>query len=104
MPITIGKPHSTPIYSFAALKSRQREVKDRANSEIVHLTENGNAAYILCSEEVFARELAKAADEARFDQELREAIERGRADIAAGRYVSGLGNIKASLHDAWDEK
>ncbi len=100
----IKRPRTTPIYSFAALKSRQREVKDRANSEIVHLTENGNAAYILCSEEVFARELAKAADEARFDQELREAIERGRADIAAGRYVSGLDNIKASLRDAWDEK
>ncbi len=104
MPVPITEPRTTPIYSFAALKSRQREVKDRAKDEIVHLTENGNAAFILCSEEVFAREMAKSADEARFEQELREAIEKGRADIAAGRYVSGLENVKTRLHEIWDER
>lgn len=97
-------PPITPIYSFAALKSKQREVKDRAKDEIVHLTENGNAAYIFCSEEVFAREIARASDEARFEQELRDAIEKGRADIAAGRYISGLENIKTHMREIWDKQ
>ena len=44
-------PRATPIYSFAALKTKQREIKDRAAEEVVHITENGNAAYIFCSED-----------------------------------------------------
>ena len=102
MPIA-EKLKTTPIYSFAALKSKQREVKDRADQEVVHLTENGNAAYILCSEEVFAKELAKAADEARFKQELREVVERGRTDIAAGRFVVGSEATIARMHEVWSE-
>ena len=31
-------PRATPIYSFAALKTKQREIKDRAAEEVVHIT------------------------------------------------------------------
>lgn len=37
----------TPIYSSAAIKTRQREVKDAARENVVHITENGNAAFVL---------------------------------------------------------
>ena len=52
------------IYSSAALKMKQREVKDAALKDIVHITENGNGAFIFCSEEVFARKMEQAAAEA----------------------------------------
>lgn len=96
-------PRTTPIYSFAALKSKQREVKDRAEYEVVHLTENGNAAFILCSEEVFAQEKEKAAAEAVFEQELKKAITQGRKDIQEGRYVMGADATIARMHEIWSE-
>ncbi len=96
-------PRTTPIYSFAALKSRQREVKDRAEYEVVHLTENGNAAYVLCSEEVFAQEKEKAVAEALFEQELKDAVLQGREDIAAGRYTVGAGAAIARMREIWSE-
>ena len=46
MPVPITEPRTTPIYSFAALKSRQREVKDRAKDEIVHLTEKDRKSVV----------------------------------------------------------
>lgn len=97
----VETPRITPIYSFAALKSKQREVKNRADYEVVHITENGNAGYIFCSEEVFAQEKAQAAADALYEQELRATIERGRQDIAAGRYVVGSEATIARLHEAW---
>ena len=43
----------TAIYSSAALKTRQREIKDIARKDVVHITENGNAAFVFMSEELF---------------------------------------------------
>lgn len=101
MPTAIEKPRTTPIYSFAALKSKQREVKDRAKNEVVHLTENGNAAYVLCSEEVFAQEKAQAVADALYEKQLADVIERGRADFAAGRYVTGTDAAIARMREVW---
>lgn len=83
-------PELESIYSSTALATRQREVKEAAKKNIVRITENGNGAYIFCSEEVFAREIAKAAEEARYEAELDMATSRGRADIEAGRYTTDL--------------
>ena len=91
------KPKPTPIYSFAALKSKQREVKDRANSEVVHLTENGNAAYVLCSEEVFAQEKERAVHDALYEQRVIAALERGRADREAGRVFHGVDAVRDEI-------
>ena len=65
-------PRATPIYSFAALKTKQREIKDRAAEEVVHITENGNAAYIFCSEDVLAQEKARAVEEALYERRVME--------------------------------
>lgn len=79
----------TAIYSSSALKTNQREIKDIALKEIVHITENGNGAFIFCSEELFQKKLQEAADEAAYEARMAYVIERGRAQIARGEYVEG---------------
>ena len=102
MPLPVVEvPPTTPIYSFAALKSKQREVKERGSREVVHITENGNAAYVFCSEEVFAEEKAQAVRDAFFERELREIIEEGREDAAAGRFVVGSDATIARMREIW---
>lgn len=80
----------TPIYSSSALKTRQREVKDAALKSVVHITENGNGAFVFCSEEIFEGRLKQVAEQAAYEERMRAAIERGRADYAAGRCVEGI--------------
>ena len=91
----------TPIYSFSALKSNQREVKRRGREDVVHITENGNAAYIFCSEEVFEREKARAAEEAISEMQIAQLIERGRKDVASGNVIEGLEEGRARMLSAW---
>ena len=91
----------SPIFSFSALKSNQREVKDRGKTEVVHITENGNAAYIFCSEEVFEREKARAVEDAISEMQIAQVIERGRQDVAAGRVVEGLEEARDRMLAAW---
>lgn len=78
------------IYSSTALATRQREVKNVADHQVVHITENGNGAYVFCSEEIFDRELAHARAEARYEAELEFAIRRGLQDLAEGNYTDDL--------------
>lgn len=78
------------IFSSAALKSHQREVKDAAQKDVVHITENGNGAYVFMSEGLFQQKLSEAAEEAAYTERMRTAIRTGRADIAAGHYVEGI--------------
>ena len=80
----------TKIFSSTALRDRQREVKEAADREVVHITENGSSAYIFCSEEVFEQHIARAVDEALYEAQVASAIERGLLDIQAGRYVEGI--------------
>ena len=65
------------IYSATALRDHPREVKQAARERLVRITENGNGAYVFCSEEVFQREV----------------------DDAAGRYVEGTEAAKAAVAD-----
>lgn len=90
-------PRATPIYSFAALKTKQREIKDRAAEEVVHITENGNAAYVFCSEDVLAQEKARAVEEALYERRVMEVLERGEADFAAGRVFHGVAEARAEV-------
>ncbi|MEG2850301.1 MAG: hypothetical protein RR866_01230 [Raoultibacter sp.] len=78
----------TAIYSSAALKNRQREVKDAALVDVVHITENGNGAFIFCSEEIFERKMLKAQEEALYEARLSEALDRADDDIVAGRFFT----------------
>lgn len=89
------------IFSFSTLKSNQREVKDRGKTEVVHITENGNAAYVFCSEEVFEREKARAVQEAISEMQIAQLIQRGRADVEAGRVVNGLDAARTRMLAEW---
>lgn len=81
------------IYSSTALATRQREVKNVADHQVVHITENGNGAYIFCSEEVFDCELRHAREEARYEAEMAFALRRGRRDIEEGRYTTDVASF-----------
>lgn len=96
-PYNYEAPKPAAIYSFAALKSKQREIKDRADREVVHITENGNAAYIFCSEEVFAQEKAQAIEDALYEQRLLELLERAEKDFAEGRVIHGTEAAREEL-------
>ena len=87
----------TTIYSSSALKTKQREVKDAALKDVVHITENGNGAFGFCSEKVFDEKLREAAEAAAYEERVRMAVERGRDDIASGRLVEGTGNALAEI-------
>ena len=87
------------IYSATALRDHTLEVKQAARERLVRITENGNGAYVFCSEEVFQREVDDAVERALYAQRVSDAIDRGRADIAAGRYVEFFYVVKASVAD-----
>ncbi|MDO4436809.1 MAG: hypothetical protein Q4B77_02530 [Coriobacteriaceae bacterium] len=87
----------TAIYSSAALKTKQREVKDVARKDVVHITENGNAAFVLLSEELYERNLRDAAERAAYEERVRACIRNGRSDIAEGRVVEGMMALDAAL-------
>lgn len=79
----------TPIYSSTALQTQQREIKDIARKQIVHITENGNSAFIFCSEELFDRALEEAREEAASEARIAALIERGRTDVELDRVWLG---------------
>lgn len=84
------------IFSSSALQTRQREIKDIARRQIVHITENGNGAFVFCSEELLQKTIDEACAAAVSDALLAAAVERGRADFEAGR-------VYDSLDEAFDE-
>ncbi|WP_165062268.1 hypothetical protein [Adlercreutzia sp. ZJ154] len=79
-----------PIFPISALQKKQGEIKKAAQSNIVRITENGVGAYVFCTEDMFQEKLKEAAESAVYEACMASAIERGRADIAAGRYVKGI--------------
>ncbi len=90
---------ATPIFSSAALKTRQREVKDAARKDVVHITENGNAAFVLMSEELYEKNLRDAAEQAAYEERMRACILNGEDDFAHGRYVEGIEAFDAALRE-----
>ncbi len=83
-----------PIYPITALQKKTAEVKEAARHDVIRITENGVGAYVFTSEEVYERRIREAAEQAVEEALLAHAIERGRADIEAGRFLVG--------NDAWD--
>ncbi|MBP3885189.1 MAG: hypothetical protein J6D54_09685 [Olsenella sp.] len=90
------------IYSSAALKTRQREVKDAARENVVHITENGNAAYVLLSEELYEAKLAEAREEAAYAERMRSVLIAGAEDRAQGRVISGTDHLFAAIDEIRD--
>ncbi len=91
----------TAIYSSSALKTNQREIKDIALKEVVHITENGNGAFVFCSEELFQKKLQEAADEAALEARMAYVIERGQAQIERGEYIEGTDAAFEELAKRW---
>lgn len=85
------------IYSSTALATRQREVKDVADHQVVYITENGNGAYVFCSEEVFDRELTRAREEARYEAEMQTVLRQARHQLDSGEYTTDLKAFRASV-------
>ena len=77
------------IVSSKTFRANQCEMKEIADREVIHITENGAGAYIFCSEDVFRREAERLADEIRYEREFEEVVARGMADVVAGRTYSG---------------
>lgn len=78
------------IFSATALRDHPREVKAAARENLVRITENGNGAYVFCSEDVFKREIDEAVERALYVERVESAILSGRDAIAAGNYVEGI--------------
>ena len=77
----------TAIFSSAALKTRQREIKDIARKDVVHITENGNAAIVFMSEELFDQQINKAAEEAALTERMRVCIKASDDCFEQGAYI-----------------
>lgn len=75
------------VYPVSALQRNSREVRDAAKEKLLRITENGASAYIFCSEEVLERTINQAVEEALYERECLEAIERGDC-------ICGLDNLK----------
>ena len=84
-----------PIFPITSLQKHPAEVKEAARKDIVRITENGVGAFVFTSEDMYERRIREAAEKAVEEALLANAIERGRADIAAGCYLVG--------DDAWAE-
>ena len=82
------------IYPITALQKDPKRVREEAKKGVVRISENGNAAYIFCSEEVFEQRIAAERAEAAYEARKADSIERGLADLSVGAYVG-------SLHDAF---
>ena len=60
--------------------------------------ENGNGAYVFCSEEIFAAEIERAREGMRYETEVLLSLRRAQSDVAEGRVtdISGLKKAIAS--------
>lgn len=85
------------IFSTTELRDHPREVKAAAREGLVRITENGKGAYVLCSEDVFRREVDDAVERALYASRVEEAVLRGRTAIAEGDCVEGIDTARAAV-------
>ncbi len=85
------------IYPSTALKNQQREIKEIADHEIVHITENGWGKYVFMSEEVLQETVDRAVEDALYEVRLRDALRDSRQDFAEGRYYSSRADMLAAV-------
>lgn len=89
------------IFPISALQRAQGEVKAAAKEDLVRITENGRGAYVFCSEDVYRDKIREAGEKAAYEARMSMVIERGRADIAAGRIYEAdeaWGEIERRAH------
>ena len=86
-----------PIYSMTALQRSTSVVKEAAREGIVRITEQGGSGYIFSSEEAFERRIAAEREDAAYEARMLEAVERGIADIEAGRFRDSIDEAFAKV-------
>ncbi|WP_165253631.1 sodium:proline symporter [Adlercreutzia sp. ZJ304] len=85
------------IYPSTALKNQQREIKSKADNEIVHITENGWGKYVFMSEEVFQHAVDQAVQDAIYEQRMTDALRESRHDFYEGLYYSSREDLLAAV-------
>ena len=85
------------IYPSTALKNQQREIKARADREVVHITENGWGKYVFMSEDVFEQSINQAVEDALYEARLKSALAESRKDFEEGRSYSSKSDMLAAV-------
>lgn len=78
--------------STTQLKQGLREAKRLARNDVLHVTENGRPAYVLCSVEVYERLLAGAREKGVWRAGAEDVARSSARDVSEGR-VHDLGTI-----------
>lgn len=86
-----------PIYPSTALKNQQKEIKSKADKEIVYITENGWGKYIFTSEDVLERTIARAVEDALYERRLADALRESRCDFDEGRFYSSRDEMLSAV-------
>ena len=97
----------TAIFPITSLQRNPTEVKKAAQDSIVHITEQGSAAFVFSSEEAFEERIAREREDAAYEARLMEAVGRGIADIEAGRFYTSADEVFAEatrLREARDSQ
>lgn len=71
--------------STTQLKQELREVKRLARTDVVHVMENGRAAYVLCGRDVYERRLCEAREKAAWQAGVEYIANESIDDITNGR-------------------
>lgn len=87
------------IFSSAALRNKQREVKDEAMKDLVYITENGNGAFVFCSEEVLEKLIEKEREDALYEARLHDAFDRSEKAISEGKYYTSVADARKYCED-----
>ncbi|MEE1158557.1 MAG: hypothetical protein UHS51_03960 [Atopobiaceae bacterium] len=74
------------IYPITALQKGNAKIKAEARERMVHVTENGHAAFVFMSEEVLDEIIAREREDAVLEAQMIASIDRGLKDFEEGRY------------------
>lgn len=88
------------IYPITALQKNSARIKEEARERLVHVTENGHAAFVFMSEEVLDELIAKEREEAVWEAQMIASIDRGMRDIEQGRYheVNSVDELMGTIY------
>lgn len=78
------------IFSMTSLQRTPSKVKEAAKDGLVRITEQGQGAYVFCSDEVFEKRIAREREDAAYEARVMDSVRRGIADIEEGRYTDSV--------------
>lgn len=78
------------IFSMTTLQRTPSKVKEAAKDRLVRITEQGQAAYVFCTDEVFEERIELERQDAAYEARVLDSVRRGLADIDAGNYTDSV--------------